>query len=649
MDKGEYSVALKRGLKKYRECVSRGQYPYLLVLDQMVPEDKLYSRADLGLVQIPMEFIVGTKTAGRTKSFARNFMPIADLGTEFHFKWEALSESHLKEGIREPIKAYEYLNRYYVEEGNKRVSVLKHYGAVAVPGMVTRILPERNGSPEVEIYYELLDFYKDSKVNVIEFTKQGCYDQLITILGKEKGDLWTEDESRHLKSLYYSFEKVYNKIGGESLRSTPGDAFLAYLKVFGYEALESATEEELKKSLRKMWKEVRMQEEEKPLELKTEPDESVKKKLIPMILGTKKQKIAFLYRLTPETLGWSGQHEIGRVRVQKIFGDKIETIAYSNVSAQNAEAVIEEAINDGATVIFATAVELLKGCLKAAALHPEVIFLNCSVNVPHSLIRTYFPRTYEAKFISGAIAGSLCENHKVGYICQYPVFGRIAEINAFARGVQLVNPDAKVYLEWSSVCGSVKVAMDKLKEEGIRWISVRDDLITDNREENHFGLEYVDDNGNSIPMALPLWNWTKYYEKIIASILDGSFSEESKTTKSLNYYWGMKSDVVEIIYSSKLPKGTRYLGELLTRAIKHDDCHPFYNPTMDEEGRIIWETMNQSITIEEIVNMDWLEDNVIGIIPTYEELNDRAKELVDLSGVNKSKKPITKKAEEDKA
>ncbi len=637
MDNEEYLSALKKGQKSYRESISRGEYPYLLVLDQMIPADRIYSGKELGLLQIPMDFIVGTRTEGRTKSFAKNFMPIADPKSEFQRKWTNLCESHLEEGIRDPIKVYEYLNRYYVEEGNKRVSVLKYFGAVNVPAYVYRIMPEKNDSPEVTIYYELLDFYKFSKVNVIEFTKPGSYKELQDLLGKGEDEFWTEEETRHLRSVYFSFEKVFRKIGGDYLRLTAGDAFLAYLRIYGYESLDSFSEADLKKTLRKMWTEVRLQEEEQPLDIVSDP-EPTKKKLLNVLLGTKKLQIAFLYRQTPETLGWSSEHELARLQVQKLFGDKIETIAYSEVTEKNTEAVIEEAIRDGATVIFATAVGMLKGCLRAAALHPEVQILNCSVNVPHNLIRTYFPRTYEAKFISGAIAGSLCENKKVGYICQYPVYGRIAEINAFARGVQLVNPEAKVYLEWSAVCGSISTAIERMRANDVKWVSMRDHIVTDNRDENHLGLEYLGEDG-LVPMALPHWNWSVYYERIIESILNGTFQEEAKTPKSLNYYWGMSAGVVEMIYSSKLPKATRYLGELLSRAIIHDDCRPFYDPAISEDGKVQWNTIDQSLSFEEIITMDYLEENVVGSIPVYEELNERARDMVDFVGISKSRKP----------
>ena len=71
------------------------------------------------------------------------------------------------EGIRDPIKAYEYMNKFYVEEGNKRVSVLKFFGAVSIPGNVIRIVPPRTDEKENRIYYEYMDFYSLSNVNYV--------------------------------------------------------------------------------------------------------------------------------------------------------------------------------------------------------------------------------------------------------------------------------------------------------------------------------------------------------------------------------------------------------------------------------------------------------------------------------------------------
>lgn len=109
-----YKEALKLGQKEYRSAVAENINPYLPVLDEIVPPEKALTGIRVGVVQIPMWFVVGTKTGGRVSAFSKSFLPLLDEGTEFADKWEALYRSHLSEGIRDPIKVYEYLNRYGV-------------------------------------------------------------------------------------------------------------------------------------------------------------------------------------------------------------------------------------------------------------------------------------------------------------------------------------------------------------------------------------------------------------------------------------------------------------------------------------------------------------------------------------------------------
>ena len=114
------------------------------MLDDILPSKGTYTEVPLGLVQIPIEQIVGTKTNSRSNAFAGNFMPILEKGSEFSNKWINLSIHQENDGIQDPIKVYEYMNRFYVEEGNKRVSVLKYYGAASIQGYVIRLIPPSN-------------------------------------------------------------------------------------------------------------------------------------------------------------------------------------------------------------------------------------------------------------------------------------------------------------------------------------------------------------------------------------------------------------------------------------------------------------------------------------------------------------------------
>lgn len=121
-------------------------------LDDILKEKNIVAvrEVPLGLVQIPSELIVGTKTAGRSSAFSKGFKPLLKENTEFAYKWMALYKAHLNEGIREPIKAYEFMNKFYVEEGNKRVSVLKFFDAVSIPGNVTVSFPRERKKKKIK-------------------------------------------------------------------------------------------------------------------------------------------------------------------------------------------------------------------------------------------------------------------------------------------------------------------------------------------------------------------------------------------------------------------------------------------------------------------------------------------------------------------
>ena len=66
-----YKEALKLGQKEKRHLISRGKYPYLAVMDEMMSKERLNSGMRLGVMQVPAEFIVGTKTKGRTNALQR--------------------------------------------------------------------------------------------------------------------------------------------------------------------------------------------------------------------------------------------------------------------------------------------------------------------------------------------------------------------------------------------------------------------------------------------------------------------------------------------------------------------------------------------------------------------------------------------------
>lgn len=631
-----YKDALRLGQKEYKAAAAKGETGSLPALDDILANAKTAGSVDLGVVQIPAERIVGTKSPGRVAAFAPNFMPILEETTEFAQKWKALCDAHLSEGIRDPVKAYEYMNRYYIEEGNKRVSVLKFFGAYNIPGQVIRILPEKDGSDAVEIYYEFVDFSRYSHINFIEFSKKGSYLALQKAMKKEPDEVWSEDEQKEFSAAYYYFLKAYTASGGAKLQSTAGDAMLSYIQIYGYDDLILTDPADIKKNLSKMWEEVALKQEEAPIELKLDPAEEKKPTMFqnlfsPMAPMAADLVVAFLYDGSPLKSGWVHDHEEGRLHIQKTFGDKIHTMPYYDVMEGNPLDVIEEAIADGSKLIFTTSPRLLQASLRAAVDHPDIVIMNCSLGSSHRYIRTYYTRMYEVKFILGALAGTLTESGKLGYVCDYPIYGQIAGINAFALGAQMTCPKAKVYLEWSGIKGAEEAARS-LRDQNIRIISSQDTARFLKDDRLSFGLSYVSGDEKRL-LANPVWKWGVYYEEILRRYLDKSMQEEyEKSNKALNYYWGMSAGVADVMYSDALATSSKHFANLLKDSIIHNICTPFRTPLTTQSGEVIGEG-EPSLTLEQVITMDYLVENVIGEIPQYEELSPMGKATVDTAGV----------------
>ena len=635
----DYVKAYRLGKKDYQYRMLHGMPPTVQVLDDILPGRGMYSEVPLGLVQIPIDQIVGTKTGGRSSAFASNFMPILRENTEFASKWASLSTSHIEEGIREPIKAYEYMNKFYVLEGNKRVSVMKYFGVAAVPGVVTRIVPKKTEEKENKIYYEFMDFYELSKVNYVWFSEEGSFAKLQEAVGKGKGEEWSDDDKLTFSSVYRRFCAEYTQINeaqksDDALNILPGDAFLSFITLYGYEDIYEMTTKELKNLISDSWEEFKLLEKrEESVDLKLDPN-TEKKPLLNLLLptGMTKLKIAFVYAKTVSSSAWTYAHELGRLHLEQSFPEKVSTMYFDNVTEDTAEEIIEEAIQEECDIIFTTSPAFVQASVKEAIANPNVRILNCSLNTSHRYIRTYYARMHEAKFLMGAIAGAMAENNKLAYVADLPIYGSIANINAFALGAKMINPRAEVHLEWSSL--KDQDIYENIRRIGASCISGKDMVIPED-SSRYFGL-YTLENDWPRSLAMPLWHWGKFYERLVRTIMDGTWKYDDKSSekKAINYWWGMSSDVIDVICSKNLPIGTRRLVELLKNTISRGEFNPFSGILYSQDG-IVQGDPNMSLSPEQIVKMDWLAENVIGSLPEEYELQEQAKPAVLQQGVKK--------------
>ena len=631
----DYKNALKSGQRAYRACVARGQSPYLAVLDDILVNVNIVAQEPLGLVEIPAESIVGTKTSGRHTAFAPNFMPLLEPDTEFAGKWSNLCDAHLDEGIHTPIIAYEFLNKFYVQEGNKRVSVLKYFDAVRIAGTVTRLVPERNDSLENRIYYEFLDFYKLSKVNDVHFSRLGGYAKLQTLVCKASGESWTDDDRLSFSAFYTMFRQQFLALGGGGLNLTAGDAMLVYLSVYRYADACESTPSQMKQNLEKLWDEVKVLTEPQAVALSLEPKQGPGEPLLAKLnIFTKPSelKVVFLHEHNAENSAWVRAHDKGIEALQQAFPDRVFITRKENIEPEvDAEQVLEDVAHDNADVVFTSSARMHTACLKVAAQHPKTRILNCSLNAPHPLVRTYYPRTYEVTYLLGMLAGVMARTDRVGYVAANPVYGIPAAVNAYAQGLKTVRPDAKVVLRWACLPDPAH-PLDFSDRPDVEIFYARDNREPEGTHRD-YGLCRRQPDGTLQPLGLPVWRWDTFYTEIIRSIFDGAWDNDAAGARAVNYWWGMRSGAEEIDYSKDLPAGTLQLLDLMEKMLSENDLRIFPED-LYAQGHVLHSPEAVVYSPKELMEMDWLDECVEGALPHYDELDVKTHTLMSINGLN---------------
>ena len=252
-------------------------------------------------------------------------------------------------------------------------------------------------------------------------------------------------------------------------------------------------------------------------------------------------KIGMIYLDDAES-GWSYSHELGILETQKAFGLSDEQIIRKlNVSeedASNIESAISEAIAEGANVIIAPSWGFMDVCEQMAAEHPNVIFAHASGYKQNDTNFTnYFGRLYQARYLTGIAAGLKTQTNKIGFVAAQGVSNSEVTgwLNAFAMGVESVNPEAQIYVSvtnsWFYPAGERKAAQS-LIAEGCDVIAQHCDTAEPQIAAQEAGVWGI---GNNVDMSgiapdavitSAIWNWGSYYTFLIGSIIDGSFTTE---------------------------------------------------------------------------------------------------------------------------
>lgn len=609
----------------------------------MVDDVSTMHEVPLGTMEIPLHLVIGTRTRGRQNVFSRSFMPLADAGSEFADKWETLCASQVAEGIREPIRVYEYLQHFYVLEGNKRVSVSTFLGMPAIRAEVTRLLPHPSDDPSYRMYQEFLDFWQVCPLYGINLTHEGSYALLARELGHTLKEPWPEDDVRALHAFAATFREcfLHRTEHATPANLTDGDALLAYLRVFGASALREYSPTRIDEHLGAIWDELVLSMGREDMDFVEAPEAetgTVSRMVSGLVRGHEgvergraRLRIAFLYERSPLTSGWTLAHDDGRTYLEEQLGDQIETVPFYDCDRpERFSAAIDSAVADGDDLIVTTSPRQMELTLTAAVTHPTLEFLNCSLNLASARVRTLYGRMYEPKFILGALAASAAENHQLGYLASYPVYGSVAEVNAFALGAQMIDPQARVHLRWASARNHGLGWREDMLAEGARVISGSDYFDPASRLTS-FGIWRETGSGPHM-LAYPLWGWGRCYELVSRYLMEDLWQRGgSVRRRPTNYWWGMGTGAVDIRLMDDLPRGSHKLAALLKESIINGTLSPFRGTIDTQQGPLGHE--GSALSSAQIATMRWLAQNVEGSLPAYDDLTDQGKAMARVSGV----------------
>jgi len=326
-------------------------------------------------------------------------------------------------------------------------------------------------------------------------------------------------------------------------------------------------------------------------------------------------KVGFVYVGPIGDNGWTQQHNKARLAVEEELG--VETLYKENVPAtQESEKVMRDMISQGADVIFATSFGYMDYVHKVASSHPDVVFFHSGGFKQADNVVNYLGRMYQARYLSGIVAGLKTETNKLGYIAAFDIPEVVRGINGFALGARSVNPDATVEVIWTHTWNDPP----KEKEAAFSLVDNGCDVIAQHQStpaniqaaeaRDVWGIGYHAPMCDIAPKACLTscyWNWEPYYTRVVKEIRNGTF--EGK-----DYWGGMKQGVVQLSELTKIaPEAAADKVAKIEKEIKEGSFTVFSGPITDNEGkkRI---SESEALTDEQLLSMDWFVEGVLGSV-----------------------------------
>ena len=184
--------------------------------------------------------------------------------------------------------------------------------------------------------------------------------------------------------------------------------------------------------------------------------------------SSKAVTIGFLYVGAVDDGGYNQAAYQGQLAVEKL--PNVKVIKAENVpESAEAERVMEQMIQQGATIIFPTSFGHLDPAIKVGEKNPKVTFLHQGGLRTTANVGTYFGASWEANYLAGIAAGKVTKTNKLGYVVAFPISQTLLNINAFQLGAKSVNPAVTTTVVFTANwCDPAKIAesVKNLKDQG---------------------------------------------------------------------------------------------------------------------------------------------------------------------------------------
>jgi basic membrane protein A and related proteins len=330
-------------------------------------------------------------------------------------------------------------------------------------------------------------------------------------------------------------------------------------------------------------------------------------------------KVAFVYLGPIADGGWTYQHNLGRLALEKEFGTRIATTYIENVpETADAERVIRQLAARDYAVIFATSFGYMEPTLKVAKLFPKVRFEHATGYKTAANVVTYQGRSYEGAYLLGMLAGRISRTNTLGYIGSFPIPEVIRNIDAFTLGARSVNANIHIKVIWVDTWydpGKERQAAEALIAQGADILCQNTDSPAAVQVAEEKGIYAFGWDSNMVKygphaqLTANTENWGVYYIDEIKKVLDGSWVGDRQTRS------GIREGVVVLTpLNPAVPADVARQFETKKQAISAGSLLPFAGPIRDSSGALKV-AAGASLSLDELMAINWYVEGVDGSVP----------------------------------